>query len=265
MKVKEYTCTTKAREKHLGQMFKTNNFGSVVVIQYFSAQEVWVKFLDTGFEAFTNIPNLQKGNLKDRLRPSIYWVGVVGDKYLTRYKLPNGKSKKRKEYEIWSGFLERCYSEKCQIKHPTYRGCAVSENFKSYTYFYEWCNKQVGFDKEGWHLDNDILVKGNKVYSEDTCCFVPQEINGLFVKAKRSRGDYSIGVSYLKSTKKFHARLSTHTKQITLGYYDTAEQAFFAYKQAKEQHIKDVANKWKEQIDIKVYEALTCYKVDIDD
>ena len=54
-------------------------------------------------------------------------------------------------------------------------------------------------------------------------------------------------------------------KKKTLGYYITAEEAFYAYKQAKEAHIKEVANKWKDQIDIRVYEALMKYEVEIMD
>ena len=93
-----------------------------------------------------------------------------------------------KVYVQWQGMLRRCEG-KYKENRPTYAGVTCSETFKSYSYFYEWCQTQIGFgnvDNNGrfWHLDKDILVQGNKLYSEDTCCFVPQRENTLIVKPK---------------------------------------------------------------------------------
>lgn len=77
-------------------------------------------------------------------------------------------------------------------KYPTYKDCEVSENFKSYEYFYEWCNKQIGFGNEYWQLDKDLLIKGNKVYSENTCHFIPKEINLVLTKSDKKRGEHQV-------------------------------------------------------------------------
>ena len=157
--------------------------------------------------------------------------------------------------------LKRCYSEVSFKKSPSYEQCLTSETFNHYQQFKTWCNQQLGFGNTGWELDKDILVKGNKVYSEDTCCFVPKEINLLLVKHDKGRGDYLLGVDYHKNRKQFRARCSDKH----LGWFNTELEAFRAYKQAKEAYIKEVANKWKDKIDPKVYDALIKYKVEITD
>ena len=175
-----------------------------------------------------------------------------------------------KEYNAWKRMLERC-TDSYPIKNPAYRGCSPSENFKSYTFFYEWCNKQIGFrriDENGrsWQLDKDLLVKGNKIYSEDTCVFVPQRINKLLGKSDKRRGEYPVGVCWAKDRNRFRAECNYNNKtQKQLGSYDTVEEAFLAYKTFKEALIKQVANEYKDQLDPRAYEALVAYTVEITD
>ena len=167
---------------------------------------------------------------------------------------------------LWTHMLKRCYSEKYQKKQPTYEGCEVSDNFKSYEYFYEWCNSQVEFDVKGFDLDKDLLIKGNKVYSENTCIFIPREINTLLVKRTASRGENLIGVSWSKTHKAFVAMVSkTKGKREYLGLFNTEIEAYNAYKVAKESFVKEQAEKWKSQIDPRAYEALMNYTVEITD
>ena len=166
--------------------------------------------------------------------------------------------------------LVRCYSDNSKKRRPTYEGCEVSNNFKSYEYFYEWCNKQVGFGVDGWQLDKDLLtkgdIKGNKVYSEDSCVFIPTEINSLLVKRENMRGKYLIGVCWSKTANAFVSRVSRNKgMQEHLGLFKTEIEAFNTYKTAKEAFVKEQANKWKSQIDERAYEALMNYTVEITD
>jgi len=171
-----------------------------------------------------------------------------------------------KEYRLWSAMLQRCYSPVFHEKRNSYSDCLVSENFKSYSYFYEWCQKQIGFDKEDYHLDKDIMVKGNKLYSEDTCCFVPRDINVLFTNRKALRGKYLLGASLQKRTGKFQASCKDGTGKLKyLGVFPTQEQAFAAYKAFKESIVKRLADKYKSLIDDRVYQALMSYTVEITD
>ena len=203
------------------------------------------------------------------MRKSDKLVRGIGIKGMTYFTKIGGKNVK--EYDLWSSMLERC-TQKCWDKYPTYTGVTCSENFKSYTYFYEWCQTQVGFkskDENGksWNLDKDLLVKGNKVYSEDTCVFVPLRLNSLLIKCDTSRGEWPIGVCLPNNSKKFKSVCCTNgtRKQKHLGLFNTPQEAFLAYKTFKEALIKEVANEYKEQLDSRVYEALMNYEVNEND
>ena len=243
-----------------GDVFKTKSYGDLIVTKYMNSKAVCVKFVVTGYETTTKASNVIAGSVKDRLLPTVHGIGITGDSQV------RVDGKHTKEYRLWNNMLKRCYSVGCQKVRPTYIDCSISENFRYLQYFKEWCNNQIGFnsvDEKGkpFALDKDILVKGNRVYNEDVCVFVPQEVNLLFTKRDKSRGEYPIGVSFHKSRGMLTATLNNKY----LGYFNTAEQAFQVYKTAKEAYIKEVANKWKDKIDPKVYEALMNYEVHIDD
>jgi len=169
------------------------------------------------------------------------------------------------EYRLWANMLRRCFDDKYKQKHPTYSDVTCSKEWLSMTKFVEDISQMKGFGFDEWSLDKDILQKGNKLYSKNTCCFVPQEINKLLTKSDKTRGECPIGVRLDKRLDRFKAEISTEGKRMHLGYFTTPEEAFQAYKTAKEAHIKAVATKWKDQLDERVYQALLNYTVDITD
>ena len=245
----------------IGKVCKSLNSGDFKIVKYNDNRNVEVQFLKTGYEATVELVQVKRGNVKDPYLQSVCGVGILGTKYPSRV---NGRT--TKEYTLWCSMLKRCYSDGFKKKYPTYEGCKVSNNFKIYEYFYEWCNKQVGFSNKDWQLDKDLLAKGNKIYSEDFCVFIPSDINLLLTKCTASRGEYLIGVSWCKRYMAFRATVSRNKgKQEHLGYFKTEIEAFNAYKTAKESFVKEQANKFKSQIDPRAYEALMNYKVEIDD
>ena len=245
----------------VGKVCKSLNSGDFKIVKYNDAHNVEIQFLNTGYEMTVELGNIRNGRVKDPYLASVFGVGVVGAKYPTRV---NGVE--TKEYILWCHMFERCYSDTYQKKYPTYIDCAVSENFNYYEYFYDWCQNQIGFGNNGWHLDKDLLVKGNKVYSEDSCVFLPQEINSLLIKHEASRGEHLIGVCWDKAKKAFKAQVRKNKgKSEHLGLFKTEIEAFNVYKTAKESYLKEQANEWKSQIDDRAYNALMNYKVNIDD
>lgn len=242
----------------VGKVYKSKLSGDFKIVKYNDAKDVEIQFLKTGFEMVVQLGSIRNGDVKDPYSPSVFGVGIIGAKYPITI---NGV--KTKEYVLWKGMLQRCYSD---TQYSTYEGCKCSENFKSYEYFYEWCNEQIGSGNEGWHLDKDLLIKGNKIYSENTSIFLPQEINSLLIKSTATRGKHLIGVYWSNTNKAFVAQVRKNKgKQEWLGCFNTEIEAFNAYKQAKESFIKEQAEKWKSQIDERVYKALMNYEVSIDD
>ena len=245
----------------VGKICKSKSSGDFKILKYDDAHNVEIQFLTTGFETVARLDHIKGGCVKDPYVPSVYNIGVLGTKYASTI---NGV--KTKEYKLWKNMLQRCYSNDFKKKRPTYEGCEVSENFKYYEYFHEWCNKQIGFAADGFELDKDLLTKGNKVYSESICIFIHSEINLLLVKSTASRGEHLIGVNWDKTKKAFKARVNKNKgKQEHLGYFKTELEAFNAYKKAKEAFVKEQANKWKDKIDERAYEALMAYTVEITD
>ena len=245
----------------VGKVCESLNSGDFKILKYDDARNVEIQFFKTGFETTVPLGSIRNGYVKDPYLPSVYGVGITG----TKYQVSEG-GKDIKEYKLWHSMLKRCYSDGFKKKNQTYEGCRVSDNFLYYEYFYEWCNEQIGFGVDGWHLDKDLLVKGDKVYSESTCVFIPQEINTVLIKSTASRGEYSIGVCWSNTNKAFVAQVRRNKgKQEYLGSFKTEIEAFNAYKVAKENYLKELANKWKSQIDGRAYNALMKYTVEITD
>ena len=223
----------------VGKVCKSKSSGDFKILKYNDYGNVEIQFLKTGYETSVQLGHIRNGNVKDPYSPSVFGVGVTGTKYLTTI---NGVI--TKEYDLWHSMLRRCYSDTSKKKNPTYECCEVSDNFKSYEYFYEWCNKQIGFGNDGngnpFQLDKDLLIKGNKVYSENTSVFIPSEINSLLINCTASRGKHLIGVYWSKTANAFVAQVNKGKgKRDYLGYFKTEIEAFNAYKQAKEAFIKD--------------------------
>lgn len=149
----------------------------------------------------------------------------------------NGKRKQKRVwacpyYVAWKSMLERCYSEKYQESYPTYKGCSVSEEWLVFSKFKAWMEKQ---EFEGNHLDKDLLVEGNKIYSAEKCVFVTPPVNTFTTDSGAIRGEWLIGVRWHKPTEKFLAQCnnSFSKKKEHLGLFTTEQEAHNAWAKRK--------------------------------
>lgn len=255
----------KVANERLGET-RNNNQGEVMfIVEYVNAQDVTVKFKRTGELVKTTYNHFVKGNVKSHFSPTVYGVGITGTEPTVD---ENGE--KIDSYKCWREMLRRCYSAKLQAKLQTYKDCYVCSNWLYYPNFKKWYDENYyEINNQTSQLDKDIIIKGNKVYSPDTCVFVPQFINKLFTKRQNRRGEFPIGVYYNKDNKKYRVHLSVYKDEKStlksLGCYNTPNEAFEVYKQAKEEYIKEVADEYKDIIPVELYKAMYEYEVDIND
>lgn len=238
----------------IGEKYVTNEGYEVEIIEYFNNRNIKIKLNDGNVIKNLQYGNIIRGNVKNPYHKSVYGVGFIGVGEYSSKTHP-------KIYQTWNRMLERCYDLKYQEIKSSYTGCSVTEEWHNYQNFAEWFEKNY---VEGFVLDKDILVKGNRVYSHSTCGIVPHEINEIFIKRQNDRGEHPIGVTKLGN--KFITQISLNIKrQKYLGSFNTPEEAFQVYKEAKEVYIKVVADKWREQITEQIYQAMYNYQVEITD
>ena len=245
-----------------------NNFGSKMIIkEYREYSDIDVYFPEYNWTFKHAIyQTFKKGTIKCPYEPRTYGVGYLGEgKYKTR---ENGK--KTDEYIIWCGILRRCYDPKLHERESTYKNCTVEGYLLNFQHVGEWIDKNYyEIPGEQMCLDKDILCKGNKVYSRETCIFVPERINNLFTKRDNSRGDCPIGVTPRESDNYQVFCSNGYRKSVYLGSYSTEEEAFRVYKNYKEKVIKEVIDSYEGKIPEPFYsrlrEAMYNYKVEIDD
>lgn len=226
----------------------------VEIIEYFGWDNCTIRFQDGSEMKNIRYFNLTRGKVKNPYKPSVCGLGYLGvGKHVKKINKVSSKV-----YSVWSSMIRRCENG----KRSTYQDVKVCKEWECFQNFGDWFEENYKSHMEGWELDKDILIKGNKIYSPETCAFVPKEINNLFVKNDKGRGKLPIGVSFCKMTNKFKVSSEYGNGKTT---FDTPEQAFNTYKIAKENRIKEIADEWQPLIEDRVYQAMYNYQVEITD
>lgn len=252
------------KEQAISRMGETklNNTGSLMTIdEYNNSNDIWVRFIEKGNMVHTSYRHFVSGNVKDIYAKSVFGIGFLGEGI---YK-PKVNEKFAPQYVAWKSMLSRAYSDKVHEKRPTYIGVTVCQEWLCFQNFAKWYDENYyEIDNHKTHLEKDIISKNNKLYSPQTVIFVPSFINSLFTKRDSLRGEYYIGVR--RVGKKYTAQCSKNkSEKIHLGTFDTPEEAFYAYKEFKEQLIKGIANEYEGRIPDQLFNAMHTYTVEIND
>lgn len=230
-----------------------NNYGSkMTIIEYNNADDIVVEF-ENGYKTKSRYSHFKEGKIKSPYDKTIYGVACLGEgKYKTTIN-----NKRTIQYKYWHSMLIRCHDKKFKQNNPAYKDVTCCEEWLNFQNFAKWFEENY-YEVEGEkiHLDKDILVKGNKIYSPKTCCFVPERINKLFEKT-----NITVNKGTFKSNKKYASRCNItdsygNNKTIYLGIYNTIEEANKSYIDYKKNYIKNVANSYKHVIPTYVYNSI---------
>lgn len=148
-----------------------------------------------------------------------------------------------KSYKVWRSILQRCFNKKVHITQPTYSNVKVCDEWLKFSNFKEWFDKNYPYEleKKGFRLelDKDLLSGGEKIYSPDTCVFLPHTVNNFLAnKTSRNTSGYS-GVSWHKSIEKWEVRINkfNSNKTVALGCYDNINDARDRYLQSRKEEL----------------------------
>ena len=243
---------TAKRLELLGKTYQTKNSGACRIIDYVCSREVLVEF-GCGYKKWCELGQLKRGDVKNPYYPRIEGVGYIGEGVFSN---PSETEQGRKAYQLWKNLLKRCYNKKFLQAHQTYEGCVVTEDWKNFNTFATWCVEQEGFfkkDKLGrpFQLDKDILGCG-RVYSPETCCFIPSHLNTCFKNVKEP-----VTKLYNKWVVS-SSKLGQSTKYF--GSFETKEEAVMKHLEIKKALIESILKEYKgdmpSEVEFKVLEKM---------
>ena len=171
-------------------------------------------------------------------------------------------------YSIWNGIYKRCYKD-----NDVYDGAFMCDlwRYDKDSFAEWWSSEYYECDGESMAVDKDLLFPGNKEYAPDKCCIIPQTLNTMLSNCKKhklpkwknERNDLPLGVRYDSKMKMYYGEIKPfgHDEVIRLSYWETPEEAFGEYKRHKQADILIMADKYKNKVPRKVYDALLRFEV----
>lgn len=249
----------KSNTNRVGEIYYNNCGSKMKIIKYKSVTNIDILFVNSNYiRKKVSFKHVKSGSVKCPFDKTVYGIGYIGDGIFSRRD-------NLKCYKRWQSMIQRCYDNKEIDRNPCYKDVYVCEHWHNFQNFAKWYEENYYKIKgEIMHLDKDILVRNSGIYSPDTCVFVPNKINQIFIRHKDKNKKLPYGVTISKNGQ-YEAKVWINSKQENLGFYNTINDAFMKYKTSKEDEICRLANKFKNYIPTKLYNALLKWDVRSED
>jgi len=214
----------KYSRKHIGKKFTSNEGYSLEVVDGGTKIGYCTVLIDGKYEIEKHYYCIKKGEIKNVYHPSVCGIGYIGIGDVTTRE--NGKS--TKQYVTWSAMIKRVYDAKHRERYPAYEDATVCEPWHNFQNFAKWFAEN---HIDGYELDKDLLSNDKKIYSPETCIFIPCCLNAFLTNNKSDNTSGHAGVHWNKKSGKYEAQISNgEGKQIHLGFFKTKEEASEAYQ-----------------------------------
>lgn len=186
---------------------------------------------------------------------SYYRVKICGVGFIP--STLKGKEHRRiRAFISWKNMIRRIYNGYGRFA-KCYENCVICEEWLDYGVFKNWYENQRGCGLK-YELDKDLLGNG-KLYSPETCCLLPRELNRMISDRKTKNRELPTGV--VKSGKKYYAHYvmgTSEKKLVRIGGFNTPEEASNAYKAFRKKRIAETAQVYydKGELDERAYNSL---------
>ena len=234
-------------EIELGEIRENNKGTKMKIIRCRNSEDIDVEFLDEYHyvKHNTTYSNFVRGQIKNPYDKTLYGIAYIGH---GKYK-PSINKQNTPAYNQWVSMLERCYCEKRRHRTKAYVKCEVCKEWLNFQNFAEWFYKNHYDCNERLHVDKDILISGNHIYSPETCLLVPQRLNAMFMNKQNNRG---LPNGIVRQGKGYLAKYNGEH----LGVFSTVEEAYCVYAKKKKEGITEAVYEYKNIIPFKVYQAI---------
>lgn len=240
------------KENRKGEKIMQNNGQFATIIGYRNNMDIDIMFEDGTYLYNRQYSTFKHGKIKNPYSKRIYGVGCIGN-----VNMKDTSGKRLSSYNVWVNMLSRCYNKNAKdYKNYGENGVIVCDEWLCYENFKKWYNDNIyEILGEKIELDKDILIKDNKIYSPETCIFIPQHINQLF-SGHSKKNSLPKGVRFDKKNNKYVSQIRINGKLKYLGVYTSVEEAERVYLINRDLFIKELLEAYKYKIPLDLYEKL---------
>jgi len=224
----EWNTEYNSTQYRVGLTFKGSNDTFTIKGRVLGSKSRYVVQGSTGDFIEVSFSSILRNITHNPYKPTVYGWGILGS-----------GSTDDPAYNTWKAMVRRCYCEQpdFMVRNKSYSTCSVDEVWRYFTNFKIWWESNY---IKGFVLDKDIKSLGVavKVYSPDTCMYVPVEINRIVVERNSSSGDSKLPTGVSRRGDIFRGVIVKGDKKIAISSRNKFE-VLYRYYRSKQMQMEE--------------------------